>query len=350
MIANCDRKEAAIIHTSQALHAETKTFCRSFKLTPRETDVVDVLVNGTVRIKDVADHLRLSPNTVNNHVNSILLKTKTRSKTELLSILLNRMAEELLQCRLMAKTPRLVILSDRSNSELQVLVSGLVERHCSVSRAVSASEPAHFILADLATFEERRKTHPEQFAHGRLILLEALESETNYAEARCTAMAAGAIDLVVFPMTSTSQLDVGSLDFPFSRLHRAIFGHYAESDTDRYYFVSSDMPKRLRQAQRRLLHATHDWGSGGLFLNSEDLATAFAEPLLVDDWVEFTVQASVDSEVKVHGDVVWVRDQALDNRRPGAGIRVWPSSDRVRTLFNLQNLSYVPAGVTTASC
>jgi DNA-binding CsgD family transcriptional regulator len=78
---------------NELLQIEIKSFCSKSTLTPRETEIVALLAEGVVRIKDIAERLKLSPNTVNNHVNNVFAKTGTRSKSELLSRLLNAVGE-----------------------------------------------------------------------------------------------------------------------------------------------------------------------------------------------------------------------------------------------------------------
>jgi len=95
--------------TSRALAREVRAFCERNSLTPRESEILALLVEGVVRIKDVAVKLKLSPNTVNNHVNSIFMKTKTRSKSQVLAELLGSVAEELQTARAFRRSPRAVI-------------------------------------------------------------------------------------------------------------------------------------------------------------------------------------------------------------------------------------------------
>ncbi|MES2855758.1 MAG: LuxR C-terminal-related transcriptional regulator, partial [Bdellovibrionota bacterium] len=68
--------------------------------------IVLLLAQGVVRIKDIAEKLQLSPNTVNNHVNNVFAKTGTRSKSELLARILNTVGDGLVmpQPHVMAAT------------------------------------------------------------------------------------------------------------------------------------------------------------------------------------------------------------------------------------------------------
>lgn len=81
------------------LSEELRRFGQRWSLTPREHDVLMLIALGTTRIKDVAARLQLSPNTINNHVNNIFTKTKTRSKSELLTRVLMDLSVELIRYR-----------------------------------------------------------------------------------------------------------------------------------------------------------------------------------------------------------------------------------------------------------
>ena len=72
-------REAA---TAMALGAE-----RFHRLTQREVEVVEGLTGG-LPISELAAKLRISPNTVRNHLKSIFRKLNVRSQTQLLSRLI----------------------------------------------------------------------------------------------------------------------------------------------------------------------------------------------------------------------------------------------------------------------
>jgi DNA-binding CsgD family transcriptional regulator len=48
-----------------------KEFSESFKLTPRETELLRLMIERVVDSKEIATHLGISTNTVNNHLKSI---------------------------------------------------------------------------------------------------------------------------------------------------------------------------------------------------------------------------------------------------------------------------------------
>lgn len=96
------------------LSDELRRFGQRWSLTPREHEVLNLIALGTTKIRDVAARLHLSPNTVNNHVNSIFAKTKTRSKSELLTRVLLDLSVELTRHR---DGATVAITDEKSSSE-----------------------------------------------------------------------------------------------------------------------------------------------------------------------------------------------------------------------------------------
>ena len=85
------------------LRSEIESFSIECGLTKREREIVAVLALGQTRIKDIAGRLGVSPNTINNHMNSVFFKTRSRSKSEVIAKLLvhvaHRLYAELARCR-----------------------------------------------------------------------------------------------------------------------------------------------------------------------------------------------------------------------------------------------------------
>lgn len=217
----------------RALEAEIKEFCVRSHLTPREREVLSILVEGVVRIKNVADRLGLSPNTVNNHVNSIFMKTRTRSKSQLLAELLNHVAEELEKARFLKQSPRLALLEgEGSNTEalVKVLNSRGFKVTCSRSQeeldACILSLAPHFVIAPLFDLGEdacrflKRVSRLVTPAPSVLLL-----GEGSGIMDRCQAMQAGAMDLIPFP-------------FDAAQIYQILMGHYIEEDFVRARFLA----------------------------------------------------------------------------------------------------------------
>lgn len=67
---------------------QLERFCRHYKISEREKDVLRCLINGKSSAK-IAEELFLSKHTVDSHRRRILEKTSQRSTTELISYILN---------------------------------------------------------------------------------------------------------------------------------------------------------------------------------------------------------------------------------------------------------------------
>lgn len=110
--------------TNTTLAAELRDFATRWHLTPRETEILNLISRGVVRIKDIAEQLTLSPNTVNNHINSIFTKTQTRSKSQLLAIILDHISQRAERFRLFGRTPSLIYLGTET-AETQGVMQAL---------------------------------------------------------------------------------------------------------------------------------------------------------------------------------------------------------------------------------
>ncbi len=71
------------VEAAQADHAESLSFTRSqLNLTQREQDVLKVLADGLSNVQ-IGEHLHLSPRTIEKYVSSLLKKTDTNNRAEL---------------------------------------------------------------------------------------------------------------------------------------------------------------------------------------------------------------------------------------------------------------------------
>lgn len=330
---------------SKPLEKEIKRFCAQSNLTPRESEILTILVEGVVRIKDVADRLRLSPNTVNNHVNSIFMKTRTRSKSQLLAGILNHVAIELQKARFFRQTPRVLIV-DRdaaaATAIAEVLESGEF-RVATVGTSAKAleilnQEKPRFVLADLATLNERGNQFVQAVASLRACSQVVFMGAGAGVNNRCEAMDAGAIDLLNKPIDPGAILQV-------------LMGHFIENDMDRScYFEMEKQPAKAAIAEVQL--TPQNLGVGGIFLSSEDLKRAFGTPVVIGDQIEFKIRLDRTMEpTPARGQVVWSRG-AGDSTSVGVRFMQLPEQMRERMASFLREnsiQSYIPAGSTGIS-
>ena len=293
---------------SRALANEAGRFCQSFRLTPRESEIVAVLAEGVTRIKDIADRLKLSPNTVNNHVNSIFMKTKARSKSQLLAMLLNRLSEELQATRYFRQSPRVIIftrkpeLSDSLVAPLQA--AGFQVRVMTTMDEFkpNANFAPHFAIADLSMpdLDARRFCAQDGL---RVVYI----GQNDLVTSRCEAMNLGAIDLC------DATIEPG-------RIVNILLTHFIESDTDRARYVTA--PVTLKAAKQAVTASSKNLGRGGLFLSNQEVSRAFGEPLRVGDRIDIQIAVEgMQRTMNAQGEVVWIRSEQ-NSKTPGTGVRL----------------------------
>jgi DNA-binding NarL/FixJ family response regulator len=297
---------------TRALNAEVVRYCRDSRLTPRESDIVKVLADGVVRIKDIATRLGLSPNTVNNHVNSIFLKTKTRSKSELLTILLNRLATELRWARLMRSPPRVLCLGSSTK---------LAEELAAYQFRAQSSAP-ELALSALKDQQPQFIVHEVSRPNDCVARLQELRSVSNSAvifvgdgiddEARADIMNAGAVDCLSLPVTS-------------EQLALLMLGHLIEEENECRDFIETEYEAKALKSEVPLRLRTGSYGSGGLFLSAEDIGQLFGRELERGEWVEFSIDGGTSS-ASVRGRVEWQRKGSSLGRAAGVGVRVLGTS------------------------
>jgi DNA-binding NarL/FixJ family response regulator len=79
------RRRLDLAHQSTPRPLPYLTWLREHRgLTPREAELASLVLQGTTRYADLADHLRISPNTVKRHVTSILDRAGVDSLLDLI--------------------------------------------------------------------------------------------------------------------------------------------------------------------------------------------------------------------------------------------------------------------------
>ena len=334
--------------SARALIAETTNFAQGFRLTPRESEIVVVLAEGVTRIKDIAQRLKLSPNTVNNHVNSIFMKTKARSKSQLLAMLLGRLSVELQSSRLFRQSPRVALLS--SDSQLRTSLAAVMkESNISVElfdsqrefiHALGKIQP-HFVVADLSVADlQAIELLDKLAAHGAVHAAFVGKSET--IATRSQAMNFGAMDL--FEANSAP-----------SHLINTLLIHYIEDDADRARFLNGVVGEKVEtvEAKEIIRVSQSTLGRGGIFLSSQEVARGFAKALVVGNQLNLRLSIDgVDHPFHAQGEVVWVQTDGAENSG-GAGVRLLhliDASERERkswreVMRRNSARSYIPTGV-----
>lgn len=340
----------------RALDLEIQSYCDSAQLTRRESDVIKAMAQGAVRIQEIAQLLQLSPNTVNNHVNSIFNKTKARSKSEILSTLLKRFAGDLRKARLYSRKPRLLVVSEDRNFQ-ESLSTFFIRQEFRV-KSLSSPQSSQalkqldtfdafkpdFLIVDL---EDNHLSEQEYvtWASDRFSASVLFCSPSGDEMQRYFAMDLGAIDL----FSKTLEL---------SKIHDVLIKHYVEEDQDRTSILPIESETLIRSRDVIGVHSSN-MGSGGIFLNSQDLSRIFAKEPSVGDWVELKLSWGIHQESpivsskiqSVIGEVVWKRNEDCSPRLlKGAGVRLLTFGNAETRNLLISGLrkrgvrAYIPAG------
>lgn len=332
---------------SQALLSEIKAFCGRSGLTPRESEIMSLLVEGVVRIKDIATKLGLSPNTVNNHVNSIFMKSRARSKSQLLANFLNHVAEELQSARFFRQSPKVVRIAN-STEEVRAdhLSRTLGERGFKLALATPellensiAQTSPDFILVDLGALKQADSCEVIRRVRKMSPALVVFMGAGGGCASRLDAMASGAMEW--FPRGADDA----------EGICRLLMCHYIEDDSDRARYLESVAPIMRRAQGQAVALRSENVGAGGLFLTSEDLQTlGFTEAVQPGDFLEMKLAFDHSPEpVLARGEIVWMRNGYEGNARPGAGVRftylTLMAREKIGQMVREKAItSYVPAG------
>jgi DNA-binding NarL/FixJ family response regulator len=333
--------------TSAALATEIKAFCSVHHLTPREGQILGSLVEGIVRIKDIAVRMSLSPNTVNNHVNSIFVKTKARSKSQLLSYVLTYVAEELQAARALRRRVRVAVI-DADHSASCSVVGELNARGFEAAsfetpfpmtswpEGLDSWKP-EFVVLDHVSMASSEQASLIECAR-RCGAQVAFCGQTENPVARRAAMAAGAIEWFAKPCDTERLVELLmahaiSVSDATSAMARAIL-----FEKKAHPFKVARMPINVRKDHL---------GMGGAFISNEELLAAVGTGVQAGDWLEFNLNVEDHlSTAPARGQVVW---RAAEGEAPGAGVRFsyvdfdtrsWLSS----VLLEQGSRSYIPAG------
>ena len=219
-------------HTNPTLAAELRDFAARWHLTPRETEILNLISRGVVRIKDIAEQLTLSPNTVNNHINSIFTKTQTRSKSQLLAIILDHISQRAERFRLFGRTPSLIYLGAET-SETQGVMQALRQAGLSCELTSNPETFLHqlrwglfqyavidadIISQDWSLWLKNNRLGTDPRIH---VILVGSTSKVDCA----TAMNYGAGDCLIKPFTAQALYDAVMAQFVEADSHKMAFNH-----------------------------------------------------------------------------------------------------------------------------
>lgn len=339
------------------MQQEADEFASSFSLSPREKEVFGLLTNKVVHFKDIAQNLKLSPSTVNNHFKNIFEKTGTNSKSELLAAFLKHVLTKLNHCQPFARKPQVLVIDDEPGI-CEIIVEELTQRGI---KAYGISDPIEalralasmkldVVISDLrmpkldgiTLLKEIRKTH---YYFPSVLFVSGYANKQTLDQ----VMDLGAVALLEKPID-------------MDRLFNSVMEQYIEDIHERSRILKAD--ERISSVINGQLNLTiGSIGFGGVFIPQElangptisrqDLNSGL---LVVGKLVGFNFQLDDDREadpIDAVGEVVWKRDEPKDNLQAGVGIKFVKISERdlerVRDYVRLNRiLSFIPMGAVSA--
>ena len=119
-------------------------FALEKSLTKRETEILFLLIGNVTHLKEIADHLKLSRSTINNHLNNIYIKVNVKGKAQLLAQCFGYVSQKVSTVKKPSVVPRVLVVNDKESPRL-ILRDHLEEMGCAVMTTSSFSQARGFL-------------------------------------------------------------------------------------------------------------------------------------------------------------------------------------------------------------
>ena len=93
-------------------------FAKEKSLTKRETEILFLLTKNITHLKGIAEYLKLSRSTVNNHLNNIYIKTSVNGKAQLLAKCFEYISERVSVPGESIASPKVLLVDDSEDVRL----------------------------------------------------------------------------------------------------------------------------------------------------------------------------------------------------------------------------------------
>ena len=320
-----------------------KEFASTHGLTPRETDIVQLLAQQVVWLKDIAKTLSVSPHTVNNHFKSIFEKTKTNSRTELISLILQLAMTKFGVNPYTIRAPHVVVIDDEKDiCQMLAETLGSLQMHVETfSSAREFLERLPYVRADVIISDIRM---PDLDG---IQLLEEIK--------RLNRLSPGVIFISGFAgdYEERDLMNLGAialLDKPIDsqKLERLILEQFVENRFARKSVLKLDSKKAI-PVNRIFTLGKENVGVGGISLRfdlNEELQEL--EALDVGGRVDLKFKLEPSNEtLTATGEVVWKRFAEGASEAPSLGIKFMDvpehSQNRLKAFVTQHKiLSFIP--------
>jgi len=323
---------------------QVQAFGQKHKLTERETEILQLLVNRIVLPKKIAKALSISVNTVNNHMKKLFSKTQTDNKSELLAAILLFLQEKNINEKYLSIKPNVLIIDDE-NDFCNTLADYLNAKNI---QTFSFYDP-------VKALEESKKLKIDVIISDiRMPKMDGLQFLTEIRKAHYYEPGVIFVSGFAAEHKIENLLDKGAFAFlekpvDFEKIYRLIH---------EYLLIANNIeaPVEMEPIQLKLenniILQTNNIGFGGFFLDNNTSPTcAKLEKLKCGDKLSVSFQLDNDSHNSHSAvcEVVWSRATEQAPFPKGLGLRFIHITPQTRQeIFNYVRLnkilSFIPAG------
>lgn len=331
--------------SSDRMKNEIQEFAGRFKLSPRETEVLGLLADRIVSLKDISAKLSISPSTVKNHLNSIFDKTKTSGKSELIGEFMHYLFGQWRDRQLFERTPTVLVVDDEPEL-CEILKKSLEERGLRVQVATHPSEAFDAIYSNEIDFVVSDIRMP---GFDGIELLK--KARTLHRTRPAFAMITGASGY-----RKDEVMDYGAVGMMTKPIdYDALYVMILESVLDQEKLLPLSKTEVIARPFDESLHLEAEQvGVGGFFLPMESLRMRNSD---FTEGARIKFQAILNGAlgpVDIIGEVAWVRPEKIGELEPGAGVRFLYLTDDAshcveEVLKETKTISFIPMAKQASS-
>jgi len=312
-------------------------FVKKYNLTPREKDVITILLKNTVSTREISEELNISTYTVRNHFESIFKKTGCENKCDVALVLYNLVIDKLHGFSSFARVPKVLIIDDTLDLATSIK-KGLVSHGLQVDISTNPLEGLEKIKNNRYDCIVSDVRMPEM--DGRELLAEIKKIFPGWPNV-----------IVMSGYQDYSDMDlldggaVGFLKKPFEveKLFKLIRNYYIE-DLDLRNRMLTDESSVKAVIKAKIDLGRSSIGRGGVFVPLEPYPRL--KKCDVGHVYDFKFESDfIPGQMRVTAEVVWKR---MEGEEPGVGLRfltVTPLLENYLKTYVLENKvsSFIPS-------